>query len=75
MDAGTYTMEMIDRSGILGAWGLLFPFLPGQSFGGPYETGAGLVGPTADKVYDLFDHGPFSSRFWKEQVPVYYTLW
>ena len=76
MDWGTWFAELIDRSGILGAFGILFPLLPGDhSFGGPYETGADILGPTSGKVFDLFKYGPLDSRFWKEQVPVYYTLW
>ena len=76
MDWGTWFAELIDRSGILGAFGILFPLLPGDhSFGGPYETGADILGPTSGKVFDLFKHGPLDSGFWKEQVPVYYTLW
>jgi len=75
MDWGTWFFELFDRSGLAGPFGLLFPLIPGQSFGGPYETGMDILGPTFGKAADLYKHGPFDAGFWKEQVPVYYTLW
>ena len=34
-----------------------------------------LTSFTFGKAADLYKHGPFDAGFWKEQVPVYYTLW
>jgi len=74
MSVGTYSYEMLDRSGMGGPYGLLFPILSGREYGGPFEQGASLLGPTANKVTDMFKYGPFDSRFLKNQIPLYYTL-
>ncbi|MBF83956.1 MAG: hypothetical protein CL489_05705 [Acidobacteria bacterium] len=74
MDWGTWLFELFDRSGMAGAFGILFPLLPGQHFGGPYETGADILGPAFGKGFDLYKHGPFDWAFWKEQIPVYYEI-
>ena len=75
MDFGTYNYEIFDRSGMAGSWGLLLPILAGKAYGGPLEQGAGLLGPTSDKLADMFKYGPWDSRFLKEQVPFYYSVW
>jgi hypothetical protein len=74
MDWGTWLFELFDRSGMAGPFGILFPLLPGQHFGGPYETGADILGPAFGKGFDLYKHGPFDWSFWKEQIPVYYEI-
>ena len=74
MDWGTWFFELYDRSGIAGPFGLLHPLIPGKSFGGPYETGMDILAPTFGKIADLYKHGPFDVKFWKEQVPFYYTI-
>ena len=75
MDSGTYAYELFDRSGMAGSWGLLLPIVSGRAYGGPFEQGASLLGPSADKLADMFKHGPWDSRFLKEQVPFYYPVW
>ena len=74
MDFGTYMAEIFDRSGVAGPWGLLLPTLPGWDWGTPAKKGMSLAGPTGSKIYDLFNYGPVDKRFWKEQVPFYYTI-
>ena len=74
MDGGTYTYEIFDRSGMAGSWGILLPILSGREYGGPFEQGASLLGPTSDKIGDLLKYGPFDNRFIKGQIPLYYTL-
>lgn len=74
MDLGEYSFEIFDRSGVAGPWGLLIPLFFGPNYGGPFEQGAGLVGPSADKLYDFFKYGPTDSRFWEEQIPFYGTV-
>tara|TARA_R100000781_G_scaffold3232_4_gene4673 strand:+ start:1143 stop:8447 length:7305 start_codon:yes stop_codon:yes gene_type:complete len=71
----TYIYEIFDRSGVAGPFGLLLPLVPGHQWGGPFEKGASIVGPTADKVFDIFKYGPVDARFWKEQVPLYGQVW
>jgi len=75
MPMDEYIREIFDRSGVAGPFGLLLPLVPGFSFGGPYEKGASILGPTSDKIFDIFKYGPVDSRFWKEQVPVYGQVW
>ena len=74
MDLGEYSFQIFDRSGVTGPWGLLLPLFFGPNYGGPFEQGAGLVGPSADKLYDFFKYGPTDSRFWEEQIPFYSTV-
>tara|TARA_R110002020_G_scaffold475611_1_gene711325 strand:- start:4453 stop:11301 length:6849 start_codon:yes stop_codon:yes gene_type:complete len=74
MDLGEYSFQIFDRSGVTGPWGLLLPLFFGPNYGGPFEKGAGLVGPSADKLYDFFKYGPTDSRFWEEQIPFYSTV-
>tara|TARA_R110001583_G_scaffold168228_1_gene321045 strand:- start:4513 stop:11868 length:7356 start_codon:yes stop_codon:yes gene_type:complete len=71
----SYMYEIFDRSGVAGPFGLLLPLVPGHEFGGPFEKGASILGPTSDKVFDLFKYGPTDSRFWKEQAPLYGQIW
>ena len=75
MPFDTYAYEIFDRSGIAGPFGLLLPLVPGHQWGGPFEKGATILGPSADKVFDIFKYGPVDSRFWKEQVPFYGQVW
>jgi len=75
MPLDTYAYEIFDRSGIAGPFGLLLPLVPGHQWGGPFEKGATILGPSADKVFDIFKYGPVDSRFWKEQVPFYGQVW
>ena len=75
MPLDTYIYEIFDRSGIAGPFGLLLPLVPGHQWGGPFEKGATILGPSADKVFDIFKYGPVDNRFWKEQVPFYGQVW
>ena len=75
MDYGTYSYELFDRSVMAGSWGILLPILSGRAYGGPLEQGASLLGPSADKLADMFQYGPWDDRFLKEQVPFYYSVW
>jgi len=51
MPWGEYTMEIIDRSGALGAVGLVLPMLDADEFGG--EWWVPPLGPTAERFEDL----------------------
>ena len=51
MPWGEYTMEIIDRSGALGAPGLVLPMLEADEFGG--EWWVPPLGPTAERFEDL----------------------
>ena len=74
MSGGIYSYEIFDRSGMAGSWGILLPILSGREYGGPFEQGASLLGPTSDKLTELLKHGPFDDRFYKDLIPLYYTL-
>lgn len=65
MPWGQYFLEILDRSGVLGAFGLVVPMLEADKYGNSWFV-AGL-GPTAEKVEDLWrgnakadDYNPFS---------------
>ena len=51
MDFGEYSAEIIDRSGLLGPWGLLRPMLEAGDFGGSWWVPP--LGPTAERVEDI----------------------
>jgi hypothetical protein len=74
MDWGTYTYEIFDRSGMPGAFGIPLPIIAGRQYGGPFEQATSMLGPTANKVTDMFKYGPFDDRFTHELVPFYSTL-
>ena len=65
MPWGQYFLEILDRSGVFGAFGLVVPMLEADKYGNSWFV-AGL-GPTAEKVEDLWrgnakadDYNPFS---------------
>jgi len=51
MDWGTYSKEIIDRSGVLGPYGLILPMLEAGRFNNSFITPA--LGPSAERVEDL----------------------
>ena len=65
MPWGEYFLELLDRSGVFGAFGLIFPMIDANKYGNSWFV-AGL-GPTAEKTQDLWrgnakldDYNPFS---------------
>jgi len=50
MDWGEYTMEIIDRSGALGAWAMMLPVLQADNYGDEYWISP--LGPTATRFED-----------------------
>ena len=51
MDWGTYSGEIIDRSGVLGPFGLILPMLEAGRYDNSFITPA--LGPTAERLEDL----------------------
>ena len=51
MDWGTYSGEIIDRSGVLGPFGLILPMLEAGRYNNSFITPA--LGPSAERLEDL----------------------
>lgn len=51
MDWGEYSVEILDRSGVLGAFALLLPLFQGGQYGDPFWISP--LGPTFEKAWDL----------------------
>ena len=51
MDWGEYSVEILDRSGVLGAFALLLPLFQGRRYGDPFWISP--LGPTFEKAWDL----------------------
>ena len=68
MDYGEYLLESADRSGIFGAFTMLFPMMEAGRFGDEFYTP--ILGPTAQRVEDILkgdfqvkDLYPFAGSF------------
>ncbi len=72
----TYLYEIFDRSGMAGPFGILFPILPWGQYHGPQglESGFQVLGPSTSKLALMWRQGPLDWKFWKEQIPFYYTV-
>jgi len=72
----TYAYEIFGRSGLAGPFGILLPMLPWGQYHGPQglESGFQVLGPSASKLQLMWKHGPLDWRFFKEQIPFYYTV-
>ena len=51
MDYGEYSMEILDRSGVLGPFALMLPVISGKTYGDPFFVGP--LGPTFEKLWDF----------------------
>tara|TARA_R110002153_G_scaffold274339_1_gene448672 strand:+ start:157 stop:7431 length:7275 start_codon:yes stop_codon:yes gene_type:complete len=51
MDWGEYSVEILDRSGVLGAFALLLPLFQGGQYGDPFWISP--LGPAFEKAWDL----------------------
>ena len=67
MDAGEYSFEILDRSGVLGMGGLLIPMYEAGKYG-DFPLGPAL-GPTFERIEDLIFDGEF-----KQNIPVVGTV-
>lgn len=57
MSWGEYTLELFDRSGYFGPFGMIFPMADSPKFGDAWFTPA--FGPTAERLEDLLIDGDF----------------
>ena len=65
MDYGEYSYEIIDRSGVLGPYGLLLPMIEAGNYGDEFWVSP--LGPTAERLEDIFK-GDFRA---KKYIPFY----
>ena len=62
---GLYILELLDRSGIFGPFGLIFPMAQASKYGDPFILPA--LGPTAERAYTLGIDRTFNT---KDYLPV-----
>jgi len=62
---GLYMLELLDRSGIFGPFGLIFPMAQASKYGDPFILP--WLGPTAERAYTLSIDRTFNT---KEYLPV-----
>jgi hypothetical protein len=60
MPWGEWFLELFDRSGILGPFGLVFPMVQASKFGDPFILP--YLGPTAERGYTAFVEGNINSK-------------
>ena len=69
MDLGEYSLDIIDRAGILGPYGLILPMFEARKFGQSWWIPP--LGPTAQRG-EQYARG---TAKWQEQVPVIGAAW
>ena len=65
MDYGEYSFEILDRSGVLGPYGLVVPMFEAGNYGDEFWVSP--LGPTAERIEDILK-GDFRT---KKYVPYY----
>jgi len=69
MDWGEYSLDIIDRAGIFGPFGLLLPMIQANEFGNSFWVPA--LGPTAQRTESIL-RGKYN---WYESVPGVASIW